>query len=94
MMNMTTINAIIMFVSSFGTAFYLARVANYFAIFPVIAIPYMLRYYTRNSRSLLKIIIVIGFTGFAFYAYGLNRSFDAMYERISLIKFISTFFTK
>lgn len=94
MMNMTTINAAIMFVSLFGTAFYLARVANYFAIFPVVSIPYMLRYYTKESRIFLKIIIIIGFAGFAFYAYGLNRSFDAMYERISLIHFFHIFFAE
>lgn len=93
MINMTTVNAAIMFISLFGTAFYLARIANYFAIFPLISIPYILNYFTESSKKFLKTIVFIGFSGFLFYACGINRGFDVMYERISIFQFLNTLFS-
>jgi|UniRef100_UPI003FED88B1 transmembrane protein EpsG len=93
MMNLTMINAALMFIASFGTAFYLARVANYFAIFPVISIPYLLKYFTEDLQILLKIIIIVGYLGYFVYAYGIVRGgFDFAYDSISLFQFVGTLF--
>ena len=93
MINLTMINAALMVIASFGTAFYLARVANYFAIFPVISIPYLLKYFTKDLQVLLKIIIIVGYFGYFVYAYGVVRGgFDFAYDSISLSQFIETLF--
>ena len=93
MINLTMINAALMVIASFGTAFYLARVANYFAIFPVISIPYLLKYFTKDLQVLLKIIIIVGYFGYFVYAYGVVRGgFDFAYDSITLSQFIETLF--
>lgn len=91
-LNLSMINAEIMFIARFGTAFYLTRVANYFSIFQVIAIPWLLRYYNKESQKLLKIAITVGFSGYAYYAYGVNRSFDYMYESITIWHYLTNIF--
>lgn len=91
-LNLSMVNAEIMLLARFGTAFYLTRVANYFSIFQVITIPWLLKYYTQESQKLIKMIIVLGFLGFAYYAYGMNRSFDTMYDSISLWKYLNNIF--
>jgi membrane protein len=93
MMNLTMVNAAFMFIASFGTAFYLARIANYFAIFPVISIPYLLKYFTEDLQILLKIIIIVGYLGYFVYAEGIVRGgFDFAYDSISLFQFVGTLF--
>lgn len=92
MINLMCVNAALMFMSLFGTAFYLARVANYFAIFSVIAIPYILQHFELNIRRILTAIVIIGFCGFAVYAYGINRGFDMMYDSITIGQFFKTLF--
>lgn len=91
-LNLSMINAEIMLVARFGTAFYLARVAYYFSIFQVITIPWLLKFYTQESQKFIKIFIIIGFLGFAYYAYGMNRSFDVMYDSISIWEYLNNIF--
>lgn len=91
-LNLSMLNAVLMFVARFGTAFYLTRLANYFAIFQVITIPYLLKYFNLYSTKIVKIIIYIGFLGFAFYAYGINRAFDSMYTSISVFEYLKSLF--
>ena len=91
-LNFSMLNAILMFTACFGTAFYIARLANYFGIFQVLVIPALLKYYDSGSRKFLKASIYIGFAGFAVYAYGINRAFDIMYTRVSLIDYLSGLF--
>ena len=93
MINLTMINAALMVIACFGTAFYLTRVANYFAIFPVISITYLLKYFTRDFQTLLKIIIIVGYFGYFVYGYGMVRGgFDVAYDSISLFQFVGTLF--
>lgn len=49
--NLSMLNAEIMFVALFGTANYFARLANYFLIFQTIALPYLFRYFNTNSKK-------------------------------------------
>lgn len=91
-LNLSIVNAMFMFVARFGTAFYITRLANYFSIFQVITIPWLLRFFTKQSQICLMIIIYIGFSGFAYYAYGINRAFDVMYTSIPLWDYIRTLF--
>ena len=58
-MNLTMLNASVMFVALFGTANYFARLANYFLIFQTLAIPWMLSFFTSTSKKMLKILLII-----------------------------------
>lgn len=87
-MNLSFLNGEIMFVALFGTANYFARLANYFYIFPVIALPRLLNMAPPKWRVLLKIVAVVCYFLFFYYAtviiYG---SFDGMFRRIALSEF-------
>lgn len=87
-MNLSFLNGEIMFVALFGTANYFARLANYFYIFPVIALPRLFNMLQPKLRMPLKIAAVICYFIFFYYStvmvYG---SFDNMFRRISLNEF-------
>lgn len=87
-MNLSFLNGEIMFVALFGTANYFARLANYFYIFPVIALPRLFNMIQPKWRLPLKIAVVVCYFAFFYYSqmivYG---HFDDMFRRISLNEF-------
>lgn len=87
-MNLSFLNGEIMFVALFGTANYFARLANYFYIFPVIALPRLFNMVPPKWRVLLKMVVIVCYFLFFYYAtvivYG---SFDGMFRRIALSEF-------
>lgn len=88
-MNLAFLNGEIMFVALFGTANYFARLANYFYIFPVIALPRLFNMVNPKWRIPMK---VAAFGCYAYYMYygsmysGWNI-FDNEYSRILLSEF-------
>ena len=58
-MNLSFLNGEIMFVALFGTANYFARLANYFCIFPVIALPRLFNMVPPKWRVLLKMVAIV-----------------------------------
>ena len=87
-MNLAFLNGEIMFVALFGTANYFARLANYFYIFPVIALPRMFNMVNPKWRTLMKICVVLCYLLFFYYAeYIVYGSFDNRYQRITFNEF-------
>lgn len=87
-MNLAFLNGEIMFVALFGTANYFARLANYFYIFPVIALPRMFNMVNPKWRTLMKICVVFCYLLFFYYAeYIVYGSFDNIYQSITFSEF-------
>ncbi len=92
MINLSMLNAEIMFVARFGTANYFARLANYFLIFQVIALPWIFNCFNRESKRLLTVGAVVGFLIYFYYANGLYGGFDANYARITIGEYLRSIF--
>ena len=65
--NLSMLNAEIMFVALFGTANYFARLANYFLIFQTIVLPYLFRYFNTNSKKILCIVTILCYLLYFYY---------------------------
>ena len=91
--NASMINAMIMFIGLFGTANYFARLANYFLIFQTLALPYLFRYFTFESKKLLKTVCIIAYGGYFYYASAIAQGgFDKGYAFMSFLDFIKQLF--
>lgn len=87
-MNLSFLNGEIMFVGLFGTANYFARLANYFYIFPIIALPRLFNMVAPKWRLPLKIVAVICYALFFYYEINIVRGhFDDGFRRILLSEF-------
>lgn len=87
-MNLAFLNGEIMFVALFGTANYFARLANYFYIFPVIALPRMFNMVNPKWRTLMKICVVVCYFSFFYYSeYVVYGQFDNRYHGITFNEF-------
>ena len=86
--NLAIVNGLIMFIGLFGTANYFARLANYFAVFQAIAIPYLIADCSERNRGILTVGSIIGYFGFFYYGTGLNNAFDRYYSSITLMDYL------
>lgn len=91
--NLTMLNAEIMFIALFGTANYFARLANYFLIFQSIALPKLFKYYTKTGERLLTIGAMIGYLAYFMYAEGiLYGGFDILFSRMTVVEYLRSLF--
>ncbi len=88
-MNLAMLNGAIMFVGLFGTANYFGRLANYFLMFQVVSLPWMLEKLPRQKRQLLKIAMVVCYFAYFYYSNGINQPFDECFSRYSLSEYLS-----
>ena len=87
-MNLAFLNGEIMFVALFGTANYFARLANYFYIFPVIALPRLFNMVNPKWRTLMKVCVVVCYLAFFYYEINIaHGQFSYRYHRITLSEF-------
>lgn len=86
-LNLTILNAEIMFVGLFGTANYFARLANYFLIFQCLSIPWLFKYIDSKSRKTLTIIAVLCYLVYFMYEY---KDFGTSYSAISIFEYIKS----
>lgn len=90
--NLTMVNAMIMFIGLFGTANYFARLANYFLIFQTVSLPLLIEGFDRKSKQMLTVIIILAYIAYLYYAMGiLYGGFDRGFKAISLIEYLRTF---
>lgn len=88
-LNLMMVNSVIMFIGLFGTANYFARLANYFLIFQVIGLPYVLTLFSRDNERILKRLSAAGFAAYYYYGAAIaNGSFDANYSFMSLMEYL------
>ena len=88
-MNLSMVNAMIMFIGLFGTANNFARLANYFLIFQTLSLPWVMKYYTMGSRRFLTVGAVAGYLGYYYYGAAIaNGAFDDIYSFITFFDFL------
>lgn len=75
--NLTMLNAEIMFVALFGTANYFARLANYFIPFQAVSIPWLLKQNDYEGRRIMTLLVTSGYALFFIYTIAINENFDA-----------------
>lgn len=90
--NLAILNAEIMFVGLFGTANYFARLANYFAMFQTLAIPWLFQFFNTKSRRILSVTAVICYFLFFYYENSILRGFNANYDSIPLMQYLRSLF--
>lgn len=90
--NLSILNAEIMFVALFGTANYFARLANYFVFFQALALPWLLNFFDKKSRQFLYPVSIICYFLFFYYDNTVNGSFDATFESTTLTEYLRSLF--
>lgn len=91
-MNLSIINAEIMFIALFGTANYFARLANYFLIFQTISLPMLFRYFTKESQKLLYGVVIVSYLLYFYYANVISQPFDYQFNQTNFFSYLSSLF--
>ncbi len=88
-LNLSFLNGEIMFIALFGTANYFARLANYFYIFPVVALPRMFNMVKPKWRVPMKVAAVGCYLFYMWYGniYSGFGTFDNSFDSIALNEF-------
>ena len=87
-LNLTILNAEIMFIGLFGTANYFGRLANYFLIFQALCLPHLFNGFTAGSKKLITFLCVCCFLLYFYYANVINQYFDNGFYSISFLSYI------
>lgn len=90
--NLSALNAEIMFVGLFGTANYFARLANYFLIFQSLALPWLFTHFKKESKILITTTAVICYIVYFVYSYAIHESFNEQYNSIPLWEYLGSLF--
>lgn len=91
-LNLSMLNAEIMFVALFGTANYFARLANYFLPFQAITIPWLLTHFNQKSRRFLTIAAIACYSFYFIYNYGIRENFDSHFYSMTLLDYLKILF--
>ena len=95
LVNLAILNGALMVLGLFGTANYFARMANYFCIFQVFALPILFECFDEHTERILKIGCVVGYLAYFYYSRGIMYGgFDRNFERITLGEFLKTGYFK
>lgn len=89
MMNFSMLCAEFMFIALFANPVYFGRLANYFLIFQVISLPWMMQFFESKSRKLMVSLIVIGFSCYNIYGNLFSgHTFDQIYSSVSIFRYL------
>ncbi len=92
-MNLTMINAEIMFVALFGTANYFARLANYFLIFQTLSLPWLFKLFSKKSKTVLTVFAVACYMMYYYYECVIaHGAFDDRLQSVPLFEYLQTLF--
>ena len=88
-LNLSFLNGEIMFIALFGTANYFARLANYFYIFPVIALPRLFNMVKPKWRTPMKVAAIGCYLFFFYYSNVIAgwNPFDVEFVSVPLREF-------
>ena len=92
MVNLTMLNAEIMFVGLFGTANYFGRLANYFAPFQALSLPWLLKHFDQNGKRTMTVFAAMGYGLFFIYSQSIYESFDLNFYSITLWEYLKSLF--
>lgn len=90
-LNLSMLNAEIMFVALFGTANYFARLANYFLMFQTITLPWLLKFFPKSTRQILTVCMVLCYCLYFYYESGINLPFDRLFDKVGLLDYLKSF---
>ena len=88
MVNLTMLNAEIMFVALFGTANFFARLANYFIPFQAVSLPWLFKQFEFGSKRTITVLASSAYLLFFIYSFAINENFDMNYSNMSLLEYI------
>lgn len=88
--NLTMLNAEIMFIGLFGTANYFGRLANYFQIFQCIALPWICTHFDKRSRQPVLIAVCSCYLLYFIYTYSIHESFDSQFFSVTFTEYIQS----
>lgn len=95
LINLAILNGALMVLALFGTANYFGRMAYYFSIFQVFALPLLFECFDESTERILKIGSVVGYLAYFYYANGiLYGGFDKIFRRLTLGEFLKIGFFK
>lgn len=89
-LNLSMLNAEIMFVALFGTANYFARLANYFLMFQTITLPWLLKFFSKSTRQILTVCMVLCYCLYFYYESGINLPFDRLFDKVGLLDYLKS----
>ncbi len=89
--NLSMINASVMFVGLFGSSIAFSRLAGYFTLMQCIALPVISMKRPHGDKPYWKTLMIVGYIGFFLYANVLVGSFDRSFSRITLWEYIRQF---
>lgn len=92
-LNLSMLNAEIMFVALFGTANYFARLANYFLVFQTISLPWLLTFFEKKSKRFITGVAIICYVAYMYYGHAINEVFDLDYSGITLLSYFQSLFS-
>lgn len=92
MLNLSMLNAEIMFVALFGTANYFARLANYFLPFQALAMPWLFTHFEPKSKRLITSVAVACYAAFFYYSNAIHESFDHHFYSTTLWDYLVSLF--
>ncbi len=90
MLNLSMLNAEIMFVALFGTANYFARLANYFLPFQAVAVPWLFTHFEPKSKKLITVVAAGCYLVFFVYSHMYQGGFDGGFSSISLWQYLQS----
>ena len=88
--NCSFVYACILFVGLFGTANYFGRLANYFVLFPAIALPTIMEDLPDRDRHFLTELMVVCYLAFFYYGNAISESFESEFTRITIWKYFAS----
>ena len=91
-LNLSSLNAAIMFIALFGTANYFARLANYFLIFQTLSLPWMLSFFDFKNRKTLKLIVIICYMAYLIFAHVILTPFNSYFAKMPLFEYFKIIF--
>ncbi len=91
-MNLTMLNAEIMFVALFGTANYFGRLANYFLPFQALALPWLFTHFEPKSKQLLTGTAIACYIFYFVYENTYTGGFNGGYSSVTLWHYLQSLF--
>jgi len=88
LMNLSMVNAMIMFIALFGTANYFARLANYFLIFQTLSLPWIISLWERKNQRALLLIVPACYLLYFVFANVVLTPFNSYLAKMSLVEYL------
>ena len=88
LMNLTMIHAALMLIALFGSPNYFGRLANYFLLYATLALPSLFKYYNKNTKQIIMLCAVVGYSIYFYYDNCISRPFDIGYEGLNFFDYI------